>query len=47
MTERNAVAAIYATHSEAEEAVKQLQRGGVDMGALSIVCKDTHTEDTR
>jgi len=45
MSELSAVVAIYGTHTEAEEAVKQLQRGGIDMHALSIVGKDTHTDE--
>ncbi len=39
------VVAVYATHVEAQEAVKLLQRGGIDMHMLSIVGKDTHTEE--
>jgi hypothetical protein len=39
------VVAVYGTHVEAEEAVKQLQRGGIDMKTLSIVGKDTHTDE--
>lgn len=45
MTEHNAVTGIYATHSEAEAAVKTLQRAGFDMQKLSIVGKDYHTEE--
>jgi hypothetical protein len=45
MSEINALVAVYTTHAEAENAVKELQRGGVDMRALSIVGKDTHTEE--
>lgn len=39
------VVAIYHTHPEAEEAVKQLQHAGVDMRCLSIVAKDYHTDE--
>ena len=35
--------AIYGTHNGAEEAVKELQRAGIDMRTLSIVAKDSHT----
>lgn len=45
MSEQNSVVAIYATHDEAEEAVKELQRAGVDMKTLSIVGKETHTDE--
>ncbi len=37
MPEQNAVVAVYATHVNAEAAVKELQRAGVDMHTLSIV----------
>src|ERR1700722_11788323 len=45
MSELNTVVAVYGTHVEAEEAVKKLQRGGIDMHMLSIVGKNTHTEE--
>ena len=45
MTEQNAVIAIYETHSQAEAALKELQRSGIDMKRLSIVGKDYHTEE--
>ena len=45
MTEQNSVVAVYATHVEAEGAVKELQRAGVDMHTLSIVGKKTHTDE--
>jgi uncharacterized membrane protein len=45
MPETNAVVAVYDSHSQAEEAVKELQRSGVDMKKLSIVGKDYHTEE--
>src|SRR5487761_793471 len=45
MSLQNSVVAIYATHVEAEEALKDLQRGGVDMKTLSIVGKGTHTDE--
>ena len=45
MTQQNAVVAVYATHVEAEGAVKELQRAGVDMHTLSIVGKDSHTDE--
>ena len=41
----NSVVAIYDTHVQAEEAVKELQVAGVDMKTLSIAAKDTHTDE--
>jgi hypothetical protein len=41
----NSVVAVYRSHAEAEEAVKELQRGGVDMRTLSIVGKGYHTDE--
>jgi len=45
MSENNAVVAIYESHSQAEEALKELQRAGFDMKKLSIVGKDYHTDE--
>jgi uncharacterized membrane protein len=45
MSELNAVVAVYGTHVEAEEAVRELQRAGIDMSTLSIVGKDYHTDE--
>ena len=45
MSETNSVIAIYETHSQAEEAVKELQRSGFDMKKMSIVGKDYHTDE--
>jgi uncharacterized membrane protein len=45
MSELNAVVAVYDTHTGAEEAVKELQRAGIDMRSLSIIGKDTHTDE--
>jgi uncharacterized membrane protein len=45
MSEQNSVVAIYSKHTGAEEAVKELQRGGIDMHSLSIVGKDYHTDE--
>ena len=44
-TKENAVVAIYATHTAAEEAIKELQNAGFNLKKLSIVGKDTHTEE--
>ncbi len=45
MSELTAVVAVYGTHSQAEDAVKALEQAGVDMRTLSIIGKDTHTEE--
>jgi uncharacterized membrane protein len=45
MSENNAVVAIYENHSQAEAALKELQRSGFEMKKLSIVGKDYHTEE--
>ena len=43
--EKSAVVAIYDTHEEAEEAVRELERSGFDMQNLSIVGKDYQMEE--
>ncbi len=45
MSIENSVVAIYHTHTDADRAVKELQRGGVDMHTLSIVGKGYHTDE--
>jgi uncharacterized membrane protein len=45
MTTQDSVVAVYPTHTEADQAVKELQRGGVDMRKLSIVGKGYHTDE--
>ena len=45
MSIENSVVAIYHTHTDADRAVKDLQRGGVDMHKLSIVGKGYHTDE--
>jgi hypothetical protein len=45
MSNNDSVVAIYKTHTEADAAVKELQRDGVDMHTLSIVGKGYHTEE--
>jgi uncharacterized membrane protein len=45
MNANNAVVAIYKTHTEAEAAVKELQRSSFDMKKLSIVGRDQHTDE--
>jgi uncharacterized membrane protein len=45
MEKSNLVVGIYKSHTDAEDAVKKLERGGFDMKKLSIVGKDYHSED--
>src|SRR5579863_8120247 len=45
MSTNNSVVAVYATHTEADQAVKELQRGGIDLRKLSIVGKGYHTDE--
>jgi hypothetical protein len=41
----NAVIGVFATHTEAEEAVKALEKNGFPMRRLSIIGKGYHTEE--
>jgi uncharacterized membrane protein len=41
----NIVVAVYDTHVEAEQTVKELQESGFDMKKLSIVAKNPHAEE--
>jgi len=45
MSDKNSAVGIYKTHTEAEAAVKELQKSGFDMQKLSVVGKDYHTEE--
>jgi hypothetical protein len=45
MPERNSSVGIFHSHTQAEEAVKELQRSGFDIHKLSIVGKDYHTDE--
>ncbi len=45
MSETNAIVAVYATHNGAEDAVRQLQQAGIDIRSLSIIARDTHTDE--
>ncbi len=42
---QNTVVSIFNTHTEAEDAVKELQKSGFEMKKLSIVGKDYQTEE--
>jgi hypothetical protein len=45
MSLQNSVVAVFSTHTEADQAVKELQRGGGDMHKLSIVAKGYRTDE--
>jgi hypothetical protein len=45
MSIQNSVVAGYRAHTEADQAVKELQRDGLDMHKLSIVGKGYHTDE--
>ena len=45
MSEQNSVVAIFESHHQAEDAVRELQKSGFDMKKLSIVGKDYHTDE--
>jgi hypothetical protein len=45
MAIQNSVVAVYRTHTEADQAVKELQGSGVDMQKLSIVGKGYYTDE--
>jgi hypothetical protein len=45
MSKETSVVATYPTHAEADHAVKELQRGGIDMHKLSIIGKGYHTDE--
>jgi uncharacterized membrane protein len=43
--EKNSAVAIFDNHTEAEDAVRALERAGFDMSKLSIVGRDYHTDE--
>jgi hypothetical protein len=45
MSKPTSVVAIYSSHTEADQAVKELQSGGVDLRKISIVGKGYHTDE--
>ncbi len=45
MSNMNSVVAVFGSHAQAEEAIRELQKDGFDMKKLSIVGKDYHTEE--
>ncbi|GBE03961.1 hypothetical protein BMS3Abin09_00885 [bacterium BMS3Abin09] len=42
---QNSVVSIFNTHTEAEDAVREMQKSGFDMKKLSIIGKDYHSEE--
>jgi len=44
-TKTNSVVAVFASHVQAEKAIRELQNDGFNMKQLSIVGKDIHTEE--
>lgn len=44
-TATNATVAVFETHVQAEQAVKELQIAGFDMNRLSIIGRDYHTDE--
>lgn len=45
MSDNNIVVAVYDLHTQAEQAVKELQSSGFDLTKLSIVAKNPHAEE--
>ena len=45
MSDQNSAVAVYGTHEGAEQGVKEFQRAGVDMQTVSILGKETHTDE--
>jgi uncharacterized membrane protein len=45
MSANNIVVAVYDAHTDAEQALKELQKSGIDMKKLSIVAKNPHAEE--
>ena len=45
MSESNSVVASFATHNQAEDAIRELQKEGFDMKQLSLVGMDYHTDE--
>jgi hypothetical protein len=45
MKKENAAIAVYNTHIDAEAAIKELQKSGIDMKKLSILGRDYHAEE--
>lgn len=44
-SDKHSIVAVYDTHADAETAIRELQKAGLDMKRLSIIGKDFHTEE--
>src|SRR5260370_40718466 len=44
MSEKNSLVVVYGSHSNAQAAIKELQKSGFDIKKLSILGKEYHTE---
>jgi|SRR6516165_5183701 len=44
MSEKSSIVVVYSTHTEAEDAIRELQKSGFDLAKLSVIGKDSHTE---
>jgi len=45
METNNSIVAVYSSHADAEEAIKELQQSGFDLKKLSIIGQDYHTDE--
>ena len=45
MSDRNSIAAIFESHNQVEDAIRELEKSGFDMKKLSIVGKDYHMDE--
>ncbi|HTL53870.1 MAG TPA: general stress protein [Planctomycetota bacterium] len=45
MTIQNSTVGIFASHAQADAAVKEIQKSGIDIKKLSIVGRDQHTDE--
>ena len=43
--QKNSCVAVFKSHAEADEAIKQLQHSGFDMKKLSVIGREYHTEE--
>lgn len=45
MTQMNSAIAIFESHNQADEAVREIEKSGIDMKKLAIVGQDHHTDE--